>query len=441
MKVGFISLGCPKNQVDSEMMIEKLASAGFEISDDLGSIDIVVINTCAFIDDAKKEAIENILDMVSMKEDGEIKKIVVAGCLAERFKAEIIKEIPEVDAVVGLGANGDIVEVLTAVAAGEEHKIIHPPVSDMPLDDARILTTPEHWAYLKVADGCSNHCSYCVIPSIRGEFRSRTIESVVEEAKQLADDGVREIIVIAQDTTRYGEDLYGEKKLPELLDKLETIENLKWVRLLYCYPDRITDELLDAMARNKKVLHYIDLPLQHCNRDILHRMNRTGDKDSLLALINHIRTKLPDAILRSTLIVGFPGETDEQFEELCEFVKEAEIDRLGCFEYSAEEGTPAATFDDQISDEVKCERGEILMNIQHEIFERKLNANVGKILEVVVDGYDGYTDSYFGRAWTDAPDIDSVAIMTCDYDLFEGDIEKVRIFNVIDGNLIGEVVE
>ncbi|HHU83873.1 MAG TPA: 30S ribosomal protein S12 methylthiotransferase RimO [Clostridiales bacterium] len=441
MKVGFISLGCPKNQVDSEMMIEKLASAGFEISDDLGSIDIVVINTCAFIDDAKKEAIENILDMVSMKEDGEIKKIVVAGCLAERFKAEIIKEIPEVDAVVGLGANGDIVEVLTAVAAGEEHKIIHPPVSDMPLDDARILTTPEHWAYLKVADGCSNHCSYCVIPSIRGEFRSRTIESVVEEAKQLADDGVREIIVIAQDTTRYGEDLYGEKKLPELLDKLETIENLKWVRLLYCYPDRITDELLDAMARNKKVLHYIDLPLQHCNRDILHRMNRTGDKDSLLALINHIRTKLPDAILRSTLIVGFPGETDEQFEELCEFVKEAEIDRLGCFEYSAEEGTPAATFDDQISDEVKCERGEILMNIQHEIFERKLNANVGKILEVVVDGYDGYTDSYFGRAWTDAPDIDSVAIMTCDYDLFEGDIVKVRIFNVIDGNLIGEVVE
>ncbi len=441
MKVGFISLGCPKNQVDSEMMIEKLASAGFEISDDLGSIDIVVINTCAFIDDAKKEAIENILDMVSMKEDGEIKKIVVAGCLAERFKAEIIKEIPEVDAVVGLGANGDIVEVLTAVAAGEEHKIIHPPVSDMPLDDARILTTPEHWAYLKVADGCSNHCSYCVIPSIRGEFRSRTIESVVEEAKQLADDGVREIIVIAQDTTRYGEDLYGEKKLPELLDKLETIENLKWVRLLYCYPDRITDELLDAMARNKKVLHYIDLPLQHCNRDILHRMNRTGDKDSLLALINHIRTKLPDAILRSTLIVGFPGETDEQFEELCEFVKEAEIDRLGCFEYSAEEGTPAATFDDQISDEVKCERGEILMNIQHEIFERKLNANVGKILEVVVDGYDGYTDSYFGRAWTDAPDIDSVAIMTCDYDLFEGDIVKVRIFNVIDGNLIGEGVE
>jgi ribosomal protein S12 methylthiotransferase len=441
MKVGFISLGCPKNQVDSEMMIEKLASAGFEISDDLGSIDIVVINTCAFIDDAKKEAIENILDMVSMKEDGEIKKIVVAGCLAERFKAEIIKEIPEVDAVVGLGANGDIVEVLTAVAAGEEHKIIHPPVSDMPLDDARILTTPEHWAYLKVADGCSNHCSYCVIPSIRGEFRSRTIESVVEEAKQLVDDGVREIIVIAQDTTRYGEDLYGEKKLPELLDKLETIENLKWIRLLYCYPDRINDEFLDAMARNKKVLHYIDLPLQHCNRDILHRMNRTGDKDSLLALINHIRTKLPDAILRSTLIVGFPGETDEQFEELCEFVKEAEIDRLGCFEYSAEEGTPAATFDDQIPDEVKRERGEILMNIQHEIFERKLNANVGKILEVVVDGYDGYTDSYFGRAWTDAPDIDSVAIMTCDYDLFEGDIVKVRIFNVIDGNLIGEVVE
>jgi ribosomal protein S12 methylthiotransferase len=311
----------------------------------------------------------------------------------------------------------------------------------MPLDDARILTTPEHWAYLKVADGCSNHCSYCVIPSIRGEFRSRTIESVVEEAKQLVDDGVREIIVIAQDTTRYGEDLYGEKKLPELLDKLETIENLKWIRLLYCYPDRINDEFLDAMARNKKVLHYIDLPLQHCNRDILHRMNRTGDKDSLLALINHIRTKLPDAILRSTLIVGFPGETDEQFEELCEFVKEAEIDRLGCFEYSAEEGTPAATFDDQIPDEVKRERGEILMNIQHEIFERKLNANVGKILEVVVDGYDGYTDSYFGRAWTDAPDIDSVAIMTCDYDLFEGDIVKVRIFNVIDGNLIGEVVE
>lgn len=440
MKVGFISLGCPKNLVDSEMMIEKLSSAGFGISDDLGDVDIVVINTCAFIEDAKKEAIENILDMVSMKEDGIIKKIVVTGCLAQRYKDEILKEIPEVDAVAGLGANGDIVEILTAITAGEEHKTSYPPVSEMPIEGARVLATPQHWAYLKIADGCSNKCTYCAIPSIRGEFRSRTVESVVEEAEQLAENGVKELILIAQDTTRYGEDLYGRKMLPELLGKLNGIEGLKWIRMLYCYPDRITDELLDAMAANGKVLPYIDLPLQHCSGEVLRRMNRRGDRESLLALVGRIREKLPSAVLRTTLITGFPDETEEQFEELCEFVKEARFDRLGCFPYSAEEGTEAAEMDGQVDEAERVRRGEIIMDIQQRIFEEKLAENKGKILEVVVDGYDGYTDCYYGRAWTDAPDIDSIVTMTCGYELFEGDIVKVQIFNVMNGDLIGEVV-
>ena len=440
MKVGFISLGCPKNLVDSEMMIARLCSAGFEISDDLDDVDIVVINTCAFIEDAKKEAIENILDMVSMKEDGLIKKIIVTGCLAQRYKDEILKEIPEVDAVVGLGANGDIAEIITAVCAGEEHKASFPDLCNMPLSGERILATPTHLAYLKIADGCSNRCTYCAIPSIRGDFRSRPIESCVDEAKQLAENGVKELIVVAQDTTRYGEDIYGEQKLPELLDRLNEIEGLKWIRLLYCYPDRLSDEILDAMARNDKVLHYIDLPLQHCNGEVLRRMNRHGDRASLTALIGKIREKLQNVVIRTTLITGFPGETQEQFEELCEFVKEIRFDRLGCFPYSQEEGTAAAELDGQLDDETKVARGEAIMNIQQLIFEEKLNENKGKIIETVVDGYDGYTDCYFGRAWTDAPDIDSLVTITSDTDLNEGDMVKVQIFNCINGDLIGEKV-
>ena len=440
MKVGFISLGCPKNQVDSEMMIEKLAAAGFEISDDLGEVDIVVINTCAFIEDAKKEAIENILDMVSMKEDGLIKKIIVTGCLAQRYKDDILQEIPEVDAVVGLGANGDIAEILTAVTAGEEHKTSYPDVSLMPLGDPRILTTPQHWAYLKIADGCSNRCTYCSIPSIRGDFRSRPMEGIIEEARQLVTGGVKEIILVAQDTTRYGEDIYGEKKLPQLLRELNTIDGLRHIRILYCYPDRITPQLLDAMAECDKVVNYIDLPLQHCNGEILKSMNRHGDKESLLQLISDIRTKLPDATLRTTLIVGFPGETEEQFNELCQFVKEARFDRLGCFTYSPEEGTDAAGMPNQIDEDEKVRRGEIIMDIQQKIFEEKLSENVGKIIDVTVDGYDAYTDCYYGRAASDAPDIDSIVTMTCSYELFEGDLVQVEIFEVMNGDLIGEVV-
>lgn len=439
-KIGFISLGCPKNQVDSEMMIARLMDNGFIMCDELYDMDIAVINTCGFIEDAKKEAIDNILEMVEMKKDGLIKKVVVTGCLAQRYGEDILREIPEVDAVIGLGGNGDIVEVLNRLCTEETGSTcLLPSVYEMPLEGKRVLTTPSHWAYLKIADGCSNRCTYCAIPSIRGDFRSREEDSIVEEAKRLVEGGVRELILVAQDTTRYGEDLYGEPRLAALLDRLNELESLRWIRLLYCYPDRITDELLDSMARNKKVLHYIDLPLQHANEKILRLMNRRGSKAELLALLEKIRAKLPDAVLRTTMITGFPGEGEEEFCELCDFVKEARFDRLGCFAYSAEEGTAAALLDSQVDEEVKRQRGETIMELQQRIFEEKLKSFIGKTLEVIVDGYDSYTDSYYGRAWTDAPDIDSVIHLTCGYELNDGDIVTVEVTGMLDFDLIGEV--
>lgn len=439
IKVGFISLGCPKNQVDAELMLDKLINAGFEIVDVAYEADIVIVNTCGFIDDAKKESIDNILEMAELKKDGSIQKILVTGCLAERYKHEIFTEIPEVDGVIGIGANADIVDAVYAVMDDEKLERF-PNKENMPLEGDRLLTTPQYWAYLKIADGCSNCCTYCAIPSIRGGFRSRTIESIVEEAKKLAADGTKELVVVAQDTTRYGLDLYGELKLPELLRQLNEIDGIEWIRMLYCYPDRITDELIDTIASCKKVLHYIDIPLQHADGRILKAMNRTGDRESLTALIDKIREKIPDVILRTTFITGFPGEDEEAFNTLSEFVDDIQFDRLGCFAYSAEEGTIAAQMDNQIDDEVKKHRADIIMEQQFDIFQYKQKQYIDTVQKCIVEGYDAYSDSYFGRTWMDAPEIDSAVYFTGKGDYEEGDIVDVEIFDVNDYDLMGEIV-
>lgn len=435
-KIGFISLGCPKNQVDSELMLEKLDTAGFTIIDTAFGADIVIINTCGFIEAAKQEAIDNILDMVNLKEQGEVGKIIVIGCLAERYRDEILKEIPEVDAVGGLGINGDIVAFVNNVLKGEE-KSRYPEKDKLPLCGRRILTTPSHWAYLKISDGCSNCCTYCAIPSIRGPFRSRTQEEIIFEAKALADTGVRELIVIAQDTTRYGEDIYGKPVLDELLYKLNEIQGIEWIRLLYCYPDRITDGLLKAMSECSKVLHYIDLPLQHASGKILKAMNRRGDDKSLLELIEKIRSVMPDCIIRTTFITGFPGETEEDFNILSEFIEKAKFDRLGCFAYSPEEGTEAEKLPCRVDAEVAVHRGEILMGQQYRIFSEKLESLVDTVVKCVVEDYDGYTDSYSGRTWMDAPEIDSCINIVSGKELVTGEITDVLITAVNEYDLIG----
>lgn len=437
--VGFISLGCPKNQVDAELMLSKIEKAGYNIVDVAYEADVVVINTCGFIEDAKKEAIDNILEMAELKKEGSISKILVTGCLAERYKDEIIKEIPEVDGVIGLGANADIVDAVRSVMNGEKVGI-YPEKEKMPLGGERLLTTPQHWAYLKIADGCSNCCTYCAIPSIRGGFRSRPMEEIVAEASLLASDGTKEIIIIAQDTTRYGLDLYGELKLPELLRKLDEIDGIEWIRMLYCYPDRITDELLDTMANSKKVLHYIDIPLQHADGRVLKAMNRTGDRESLEALVDKIREKMPDVVLRTTFITGFPGEDEEAFNNLSEFVDDIMFDRLGCFAYSAEDGTPAAEFDDQVDEEIRKHRADVIMEQQFDIFQFRQKKLIGTTIRCIVEGYDAYTDSYFGRTWKDAPEIDSVVYFTGKGDYNEGDMVDVEIFDINEYDLMGEII-
>lgn len=438
-KIGMISLGCPKNQVDAEIMLASLAEDGFEITNEVDGADAVIVNTCGFIEDAKKEAIENILDMAELKKEGVIGKIVVTGCLAERYREEIFKEIPEVDAVVGIGSNADICAVCRRVLEGESVETFGEKTC-LPLSGERLLTTPEWFAYLKIAEGCSNHCTYCAIPSIRGEFRSRQPDDILAEAKHLAEMGVKELIVVAQDTTRYGEDLYGKSALPALLKALSKIEGIQWIRVLYCYPERITDELLDVMAETENIVEYLDIPIQHADASVLKAMNRKGDRERLLQLIEKIRARMPDAVLRTTLITGFPGETEEAFETLCDFVKTARFDRLGCFAYSAEEGTPAAALPNQIDEETKRERGDVIMEMQYRIFDEKNRENIGKIFKTVVEGYDPYTDSYFGRTERDAPDIDGQVKFTCGYELHEGDFVDVEIFDVLDYDLVGEVV-
>lgn len=438
-KIGMISLGCPKNQVDAEHMLALMDAEGWEIVDYVDGCDAVIVNTCGFIDDAKKEAIENILDMVELKKEGVISKIIVTGCLAQRYKDEIVKEIPEVDAVIGIGANGDIIKTVEEVMSGVDTIENYPPQCDLPLEGQRILTTPQYWAYLKIGEGCSNRCTYCTIPSIRGNMRSRSMENVIDEAKQLAESGVKELILIAQDTTSYGLDLYGELKLPELLNELCKIDSIEWIRLLYCYPDRITDELIETMKNQEKVVNYIDLPLQHADDKILKAMNRRGDQALIRNVISKLRTEIPDVVIRTTFIVGFPGEGEEEFETLAEFINEIEFDRLGVFTFSPQEGTPAFDMEDQVDEDIKTRRGEVIMQDQYSIMEEKNNEKVGKTYRVVVEDYDGYSDSYTGRTYMDAPEIDGLVKFTSHKDLDIGDFVDVEIFDVEDYDLIGEV--
>ena len=438
-KIGMISLVCPKNQVDAEHMLALMDAEGWEIVDYVDGCDAVIVNTCGFIDDAKKEAIENILDMVELKKEGVISKIIVTGCLAQRYKDEIVKEIPEVDAVIGIGANGDIIKTVEEVMSGVDTIENYPPQCDLPLEGQRILTTPHYWAYLKIGEGCSNRCTYCTIPSIRGNMRSRSMENVIDEAKQLAESGVKELILIAQDTTSYGLDLYGELKLPELLNELCKIDSIEWIRLLYCYPDRITDELIETMKNQEKVVNYIDLPLQHADDKILKAMNRRGDQALIRNVISKLRTEIPDVVIRTTFIVGFPGEGEEEFETLAEFVNEIEFDRLGVFTFSPQEGTPAFDMEDQVDEDIKTRRGEVIMQDQYSIMEEKNNEKIGKTYRVVVEDYDGYSDSYTGRTYMDAPEIDGLVKFTSHKDLDIGDFVDVEIFDVEDYDLIGEV--
>lgn len=436
-KIGVISLGCPKNQVDAERMLATLDRNHYEIADCYDGVDAVIINTCGFIDAAKQEAIDNILEMAQLKEEGLVKKIIVTGCLSEVYKEEIFKEIPEVDAVVGIGAIGNIDKIIERVLS-EERVCDLASKYDLPLIGERLLTTPEYWAYLKIADGCSNRCAYCAIPSIRGNYRSAAFEDLLEEARQLAASGVKELILIAQDTTAYGLDNYGKLRLPELLGEICKIDGIEWIRLLYCYPDKITDELLEVMAREKKILHYIDLPLQHADDKILKAMNRHGDSALLRDVIGRIRAAMPDAVIRTTMMVGFPGEGEEEFEHLAEFVNEMEFDRLGCFSFSPQEGTPAYDMDDQVDESVKVRRGEIIMQDQLEIVTLKNEERVGNIYTVLVEDYDSYSDSYSGRTYMDAPEIDGIIRFTSEKNYNPGDFAEVRVMGVNDYDLIGK---
>lgn len=438
-KIGMISLGCPKNQVDAEVMLSKLSNNDFEIVNDPADADVVIVNTCGFIEDAKKESIENILDMISYKEDYPEMKVLVTGCLAERYQSEIFNEIPEVDGVIGIGANEDICEICDKLIGGEKAES-YPPKTNLKIEGDRILTTPPYSAYLKIAEGCSNHCTYCAIPGIRGEFRSRPSESILAEAKKLASEGVKELIVVAQDTTRYGEDLYGKNALVPLLKALSMVDGIEWIRLLYLYPERIDDALINEIASNEKIVKYMDIPLQHCSKNVLKRMNRHGDREALTELLNKIRDRIDGVTLRTTFIAGFPGETQEEFEELCEFVEEMRFERMGCFAYSEEEGTPAAKLDGMLDSEIRAERAEIINERQNSILDEISENLIGKTLEAIVEGYDAYSDSYYGRTTMDAPEIDTQISFVCGYELNDGDIVEVEVVNVVEGVLTGEVI-
>lgn len=440
MRIGMVSLGCPKNQVDAEMMLALLEDDGFEIVDYVDGADAVIINTCAFIDDAKREAIENILDVIELKNEGIIKKIIITGCLAQSQKEELLSEFPEVDAVIGIGANGNIAS-LVKKALGDERVFECPDQSLMPLSGQRTLTTPEHWAYLKIADGCSNCCTYCAIPGIRGAFRSREKESIVEEAKQLAAAGTKEVILIAQDTTNYGADIYGKLALPELLSEISAIDGIEWIRLLYCYPDKVTDELIEKMASDKKILHYMDLPLQHADDRVLKAMNRKGTNEELRALIEKLRKAMPDIVIRTTFMTGFPGEDEDAFDNLALFVNEMEFDRLGCFAFSPQEGTAAYSMEPQVDDETKLRRGEIIMNDQLSIVEEKNMNKIGKVYAAFVEGYDPYADCYTARTYMDAPEIDGVLYFTSEDEYKEGDFADVQITGINEYDLVGRDVK
>ena len=439
-KISMVSLGCPKNQVDAEAMLYSLKEAGFEIGVPEADADAIIINTCGFIEDAKKEAIENILEASSYKTEGRCKALIVTGCLAERYKDDVTEEIPEVDVCVGIGSNKNIAEIVKNAIEGKG-KNSYGDKLDLDLNAKRILGGYPFTAYLKVADGCDNCCTYCAIPMIRGRMRSRKIEDCVAEAKHLAQNGVKELIVVAQDTTAYGTDIYGKPMLCELLKELCKIKELVWIRTLYTYPERISDELLDLIASEEKLVKYLDMPIQHINGEILKKMNRKGNKESITALINKIREKVEGITLRTTLITGFPSESEEQFCELHQFVKDAEFDRLGCFAYSAEEDTLAANMPEQIDEQTKIDRMELIMESQTLIAANKNEQKIGKTIKVLIEGWDDYIKCYYGRSEADAPEIDGKVFFMAYSPQVIGSFVDVTVNDILEYDLLGEISE
>lgn len=441
-KIGFISLGCPKNQVDTEVMLADVVKAGYEITPDDTEADIIIINTCAFIESAKQEAIDNILDEAWLKKNANLKGIIVTGCLAQRYREQVFEELPEVDAVLGVGSLHHIVEAIEAVERRRQYSSFD-EIADMKTASDRVVTTPEYLAYLKIAEGCDNRCTYCAIPNIRGALHSRPMEELVAEAKEMESLGARELVLIAQDTTVYGKDLYGESRLVELIQAITQETAIPWIRVLYCYPDKITDKLVEEFRTNARLVKYIDLPVQHLSDKILHRMNRRGDSSTIYDAVARLRT-VPGMVIRSTFIVGFPGETEEDFQLLCEGAKKLNFDRAGVFAYSREEGTPAYDFEDQIDEQTKQDRNDILMRELADQSRARAERMIGKTVTVLVEGFDAVSENYFGRTYADAYDIDgkvffSNAIGSSRFT--EGQFVLVKITDCYDDyDLVGEAV-
>ncbi len=439
MKIGFISLGCSKNQLDTEVMLHHVLEAGYEITPEETEADVVIINTCGFIESAKKEAIDNILDVAWLKKHHTLKAIIVTGCLAERYRDEIFKEMPEVDAILGVGSIHNIVEAIEAVTAKKKYSS-YEPKDEVRLGGDRVLTTPDYTAYIKIAEGCDNRCAYCAIPGIRGRFRSREMEDIVAEAKQLEALGVKELNVVAQDITRYGLDLYGEYKLAPLLRRITEETSIPWIRLLYCYPDKVTDELIAEIRDNPRILKYIDLPMQHISNHMLSAMNRHGDGKMVREVVAKLRKEIPDIIIRTTFMVGFPGETEEDFTELCEFVKESCFDRVGVFTFSREEDTPAYDMPDQIDEQVKQDRYDTLMWEQMEVNTANNEKMIGKTVSVLCEDYDVVSEAHYGRSAADAPDIDGKIYFKSEKRIAPGSFVNVKIREVLDYDLYGVAI-
>ena len=439
--IGFISLGCAKNQVDCERMMYRVQEAGHTVCADVVGCDVVVINTCGFIDSAKAEAIDYILSTAGLKADGYVGKILVTGCLSQRYQEEILNEMPEVDGVLGTGSYTEIVPAIEALLSQDAQIVQFGDIDAPEQETGRILTTPEHYAFLKIAEGCDNRCAYCIIPYLRGKFRSRQMDDVLYEARLLVDSGVKELIVVAQDTSRYGTDLPGHKRLlPELLRQLCKIEGLKWVRVHYVYPDEIDDEFIEVMATEPKIVKYLDIPIQHCNSKILKLMNRRGDREFLEELFGKLRSRIPELVIRTSLITGLPGEGEEEFEELCKFLREQRLERVGAFAFSPEEGTPAAEME-FVDNEIAQKRAEIIEMIQSGIMDDYNAAMIGKKLEVLVEGFDEEFEQYYGRTYADSPDIDGRVWLACDEPLTEGEFVNVCIDSCVEGDLAGYVLE
>ena len=440
MNILFISLGCDKNLVDSEVMLGLLDKKGYQIVDSEEDADIIVVNTCCFIHDAKEESIQTILEMAEFKKEGKLKALIVTGCLAQRYQQEIIDEIPEVDAVLGTTSYDHIVEAVEEALAGNGHVVLEDVDALPDVKEKRLVTTGGHYAYMKIAEGCDKHCTYCIIPKLRGNYRSVPMEKLLAEAKDLADQGVKELILVAQETTVYGKDLYGEKSLHKLLRELCKISGIQWIRILYCYPEEIYDELIQTIKEENKVCHYLDLPIQHASDAVLKRMGRRTSKAQLVEIIEKLRKEIPDISLRTTLITGFPGETQEQHEELKDFVDEMEFDRLGVFTYSPEEDTPAATMTEQIPEEVKEDRQAELMELQQEIAFDLAEDMVGREVLVMIEGKVADENAYVGRTYKDAPNVDGLIFINTDEELMSGDFARVRVTGALEYDLIGELI-